>query len=67
MKLTAKRAKIFVAPIGIVVTLSLGITFGDAVFNNELTAFGFLILVFWLVAMFIDGLAQDMNDRNMRT
>jgi len=62
----AKRAKIFLFPIGIVISLSIAGTFGDSIFKHPITMFGFTVLVFWLVAMFIDGLAQDIQDRKKR-
>ena len=66
-KKMAKRAKIFLAPLVLAIVLIAGLFFhGHAIFRNILTVFFYSVAVFWLVAMFIDGLAQDIQDRRKR-
>ena len=66
-KTMAKRAKIFLAPLVLAIVLIAGLFFHEhAIFRNILTVFFYSVAVFWLVAMFIDGLAQDIQDRRKR-
>jgi len=59
----AKRLKIFLAPVVFIITLSAVISFGKPRLDNWLTAFAFILFLLWLIMMFIDGLAQDIQDR----
>ena len=57
-----KRLKIFLAPVVFIIALSVVISFGKPRLDNWFTAFAFILFLLWLI-MFIDGLAQDIQDR----